>query len=107
MVAPMARITVEDCLKNVDNLFDLVLIAAKRSRQLANGAEARVEWENCRNRTLSRSRISSWRIRWTWPPISARRSSAWGTDARRDARIQWITRPPSLACCPAEDEPRA
>jgi DNA-directed RNA polymerase subunit omega len=42
----MARITVEDCLKNVDNLFDLVLLAAKRSRQLANGAEARVDWEN-------------------------------------------------------------
>jgi DNA-directed RNA polymerase subunit omega len=42
----MARITVEDCLKNVDNLFDLVLLASKRSRQLANGAEARVEWEN-------------------------------------------------------------
>jgi DNA-directed RNA polymerase subunit omega len=42
----MARITVEDCLQNVDNLFDLVLLAAKRARQLANGAEARVEWEN-------------------------------------------------------------
>jgi DNA-directed RNA polymerase subunit omega len=42
----MARITVEDCLKNIDNLFDLVLLASKRSRQLANGAEARVEWEN-------------------------------------------------------------
>ena len=42
----MARITVEDCLQNVDNLFDLVLLAAKRSRQLANGAEARGEWEN-------------------------------------------------------------
>ncbi len=42
----MARITVEDCLQNVDNLFELVLIAAKRSRQLANGADAAVEWEN-------------------------------------------------------------
>ena len=42
----MARITVEDCLQNVDNLFDLVLLASKRARQLANGAEARVEWEN-------------------------------------------------------------
>jgi DNA-directed RNA polymerase subunit omega len=42
----MARITVEDCLQHVDNLFDLVLLAAKRSRQLANGAEARVDWEN-------------------------------------------------------------
>jgi len=42
----MARITVEDCLHNVDNLFDLVLLASKRARQLANGAEARVDWEN-------------------------------------------------------------
>lgn len=42
----MARITVEDCLTNIDNQFDLVLLAAKRSRQLANGAEPRIEWEN-------------------------------------------------------------
>lgn len=42
----MARITVEDCLKNIDNQFDLVLLAAKRSRQLANGAEARIDWAN-------------------------------------------------------------
>ena len=42
----MARITVEDCLQSVDNLFDLVLLASKRARQLANGAEARVDWQN-------------------------------------------------------------
>ena len=42
----MARITVEDCLEKVDNIFELVLIAAKRARQLANGADATVEWEN-------------------------------------------------------------
>ena len=42
----MARITVEDCLHNIDNLFDLVLLSAKRARQLANGADARVDWEN-------------------------------------------------------------
>ncbi len=42
----MARITVEDCLANVDNLFELVLVAAKRARRLANGAEAMVDWEN-------------------------------------------------------------
>lgn len=42
----MARITVEDCLSNVDNLFELVLVAAKRARRLANGAEAFVDWEN-------------------------------------------------------------
>ena len=42
----MARITVEDCLGNVDNQFELVLLAAKRARRLANGAEALVDWEN-------------------------------------------------------------
>jgi DNA-directed RNA polymerase subunit omega len=42
----MARITVEDCLENVPNLFQLVLVASKRARRIANGAEASVEWEN-------------------------------------------------------------
>jgi DNA-directed RNA polymerase subunit omega len=42
----MARITVEDCLQNIDNLFQLVLVAAKRARRLANGAEPTVDWEN-------------------------------------------------------------
>jgi DNA-directed RNA polymerase subunit omega len=42
----MARITVEDCLEHVDNLFDLVMVASKRARKLANGAEPLVEWEN-------------------------------------------------------------
>ena len=31
----MARITVEDCLDNVDNRFELVMLAAKRARQIA------------------------------------------------------------------------
>lgn len=42
----MARVTVEDCMDNVENLFELVLVATKRARQLANGAEAMVAWEN-------------------------------------------------------------
>jgi DNA-directed RNA polymerase subunit omega len=42
----MARITVEDCLENVENLFELVTVAAKRARRLANGAEPMVDWEN-------------------------------------------------------------
>tara|TARA_B100001250_G_scaffold298520_1_gene260023 strand:+ start:11836 stop:12081 length:246 start_codon:yes stop_codon:yes gene_type:complete len=41
----MARITVEDCNKKIPNIFQTVLVAAKRARQLANGAEALVEWE--------------------------------------------------------------
>ncbi len=42
----MARITVEDCLDRVDNRFQLVLIAARRARDLALGKEALVPWEN-------------------------------------------------------------
>lgn len=39
----MARITVEDCLEVVDNRFDLVMMAAKRARQLANGVEPQLD----------------------------------------------------------------
>ncbi len=42
----MARITVEDCLDNVDNRFDLVLLASRRARQLVNGVDPLVPWEN-------------------------------------------------------------
>ncbi|MGD2136911.1 MAG: DNA-directed RNA polymerase subunit omega [Gammaproteobacteria bacterium] len=41
----MARVTVEDCLDRVDNRFQLVLVATKRARQLANGVQPLVEWE--------------------------------------------------------------
>lgn len=43
----MARVTVEDCLKNVKNRFELVMLASKRARQLMRGsAEPKVAWEN-------------------------------------------------------------
>ncbi len=42
----MARTTVEDCLANVDNRFQLVLIASKRAREIALGADPLVERDN-------------------------------------------------------------
>ena len=42
----MARITVEDCLQNVENIFEMVLVAAKRARRVAHGADPMVELEN-------------------------------------------------------------
>jgi DNA-directed RNA polymerase subunit omega len=42
----MARITVEDCLDNIDNIFEMVLVASKRARRIAHGADALVEREN-------------------------------------------------------------
>lgn len=43
----MARITVEDCLEHVANRFELVMVAAKRARQLMRGSvDPTVPWEN-------------------------------------------------------------
>jgi len=39
----LARVTIEDCLKNVDNRFTLVHLAAKRVRQVREGAELLVK----------------------------------------------------------------
>lgn len=42
----MARVTVEDCLEHVDNRFELVRLAARRARQLAQGKDPLVDPEN-------------------------------------------------------------
>ena len=42
----MARVTVEDCLKNVDNMYELVHLATKRTRQLFRGADPLVKSKN-------------------------------------------------------------
>ena len=43
----MARVTVEDCLENVDNRFELVMVSSKRARQIATeGKEPMVAIEN-------------------------------------------------------------
>ena len=39
----MARVTVEDCLEHVDSVFDLVRLASKRARRIANGADTLLE----------------------------------------------------------------
>jgi len=42
----VARVTIEDCLKNVDNRFSLVHLAAKRVRQVREGADLMVKSSN-------------------------------------------------------------
>lgn len=42
----MARITVEDCLDQVPNRFELVLVAARRAKQLLKGARPLVDSDN-------------------------------------------------------------
>lgn len=42
----MARITVEDCLKQIPNRFELVMLASRRARQLFKGAKPLIDSDN-------------------------------------------------------------
>lgn len=42
----MARVTIEDCLRNVDNMYELVHVATKRVRMLYRGDEPMVKTKN-------------------------------------------------------------
>ena len=54
----MARITVEDCLEHVENRFDLVLLASRRARQIAQGADPLVAHENDKPTVLALREIA-------------------------------------------------
>jgi DNA-directed RNA polymerase subunit omega len=55
----MARVTVEDCLDNVDNRFQLVLVATKRARQLEKGKDPHLAWENDKPTVLALREIAA------------------------------------------------
>ena len=55
----MARVTIVDCLENVDNRFQLVLAAAKRARQINLGAEPLVALENDKPTVLALREIAA------------------------------------------------
>ena len=57
----MARITVEDCLNNVNNRFTLIHMVAKRVRQLRKGAEPTIGSKN-RDIVLSLREIAAGNI---------------------------------------------
>lgn len=58
----MARITVEDCLSVVDNRFELVLMATKRARQLAKGADPTIDAQNDKPTVVSLREIAARRV---------------------------------------------
>jgi len=55
----MARITVEDCLDHVDNRFELVLLASRRARLLAQGQDALLAVENDKPPVLALREIAA------------------------------------------------
>ncbi len=55
----MARITVEDCLEQIDNRFDLVLVAARRARQIKLGAEPQLDVDNDKPTVLALREVAA------------------------------------------------
>lgn len=59
----MARVTVEDCLDQLDNRFELVLVSAKRARQLATGGkEPGLPWENDKPTVMALREIAAGQV---------------------------------------------
>ena len=54
----MARVTVEDCVLKVPNRFDLVMLAAQRSRDISEGAEITVDRDRDKNPVVSLREIA-------------------------------------------------
>jgi DNA-directed RNA polymerase subunit omega len=59
----MARVTVEDCLPQVENRFALVLLATKRTRQLMAGARPLIESGKDKSTVLSLREVATGKVR--------------------------------------------
>ena len=59
----MARITVEDCLEQVENRFHLVRVASKRARQIMNSKEPTLNWDNDKATVLALREIAAGNIK--------------------------------------------
>jgi len=58
----MARVTVEDCVVQIPNRFELVMLAAHRARALASGAELHVERDRDKNPVVALREIADQRL---------------------------------------------
>jgi len=58
----MARVTVEDCVQKVPNRFELVMVAAQRSREISAGAEPRLDRDNDKNPVVALREIADEKV---------------------------------------------
>ena len=84
----MARITVEDCLEHVENRFDLVLLAARRARQISQGADPLVPPENDKPTVLALREIAEGLVT-TQSLEEERRAKAEAAEAAASAERTW------------------
>ncbi|MGD8834169.1 MAG: DNA-directed RNA polymerase subunit omega [Desulfobacteraceae bacterium] len=65
----MARITIEDCLKRVDNRFRLVHMAAARVRQIREGSEYLVSSPKNEDIVVALRELAAGKVVETQPPV--------------------------------------
>ena len=58
----MARVTVEDCVEKVPNRFELVLVAAQRSRDISTGAQIEIDRDNDKNPVVALREVADEKI---------------------------------------------
>ena len=54
----MARVTVEDCIEEIPNRFELVMVAAQRARKIGSGALLTVDRDNDKNPVVALREIA-------------------------------------------------
>ncbi len=59
----MARVSIEDCLEKIDNRFDLVLLAAERTKQIMKGAPSLIESRDNKEVVTALREIAAGKVR--------------------------------------------
>jgi DNA-directed RNA polymerase subunit omega len=87
----MARVTVEDCLKNVKNRFELVIIASKRARQLMRGKEPKVAWDNDKPTVVALREIAAGFTDFSQPEPSLDEQEIFSLTAEKEEKEESLT----------------
>jgi DNA-directed RNA polymerase subunit omega len=67
----MARVTVEDCLEKVDNRFALVLLAARRAKQIIKGSQPLIERAENKPVVTALREVAAGKVAYQSPPVPA------------------------------------
>lgn len=85
----MARVTVEDCVEQVPNRFELVMMASQRSRQIASGGQITIDRDNDKNPVVALREIADETV---------------GFDGLRQALVRGLQRMPDMEDSEADAE---
>lgn len=110
----MARVTVEDCLANVKNRFELVMVSAKRARALMNGTvDPTVDWDNDKSTVVALREIAKGTVTakildedYTPKPAAVARSAFDVVEAEKSSISQFESSIDDLLVVTDEETPR-